>query len=53
MSIIYSLNYYLNSAPATGDDAKPWLWIGIGIGVIGLSVVLLLMSKRNKYDDDD
>ena len=53
MYIINCLNYYLMTAPATGDEAKPWLWIGIGLGVVGLSVVLLLMSKRDKGDDDE
>lgn len=53
MYLINSLHYFLMTSPSTGDEAKPWLWIGLGIGVIGLSVVLLLMSKRDKGDDDE
>ena len=53
MTLINCLNYYLMTAPSTGDEAKPWLWIGLAIGVIGLSVVLMLMSKRDKGDDDE
>jgi len=43
----------LLSSPATGDEAKPWLWIGIGVGVIGLAIVFLMMSKRDRGDDDE
>ena len=49
--LINALNYLTMISPMTGDESK--LWIGLAIGVIGLSVVLMLMSKRDKGDDDE
>lgn len=51
--LINALNYLTMVSTMTGDESKPWLWIGLAIGVIGLSVVLMLMSKRDKGDDDE
>ena len=51
--LINALNYLTMISPMTGDESKPWLWIGLAIGVIGLSVVLMLMSKRDMGDDDE
>lgn len=53
MMYYYQILNALMHSPATGDEAKPWLWIGVGVGVVGLAVVFLLMSKRDKGDDDE
>jgi hypothetical protein len=50
---MFMLNYLFMMSPMTGDESKPWLWISLAVGVAGLSVVLLLMSKRDKSDDDE
>ena len=53
MKFMAIVNYFIMTSPMTGDESKPWLWIGIAVGVVGLSVVLMLMSKRDKGDDDE
>ncbi len=42
----------LSNSPLTGDQSKPWLWITIAAVVVILAVVFVVLSRRNKDDEE-